>query len=122
MTEDTIILKCFAFQYQQEEQRVIYITESVTDSLIESFASVGVVTLSVVRKILVCLLSALHYLHEESPLAPLIHGHLQCHNILFVRSDGSVRLGGYAWMCRAMDTVNYDFPGRARKDSDLVVG
>ena len=42
-----------------------------------SFASVGVVTLSVVRKILVCLLSALHYLHEESPLAPLIHGHLQ---------------------------------------------
>ena len=46
----------------------------------------------------------------------------RCHNILFVRSDGSVRLGGYAWMCRAMDTVNYDFPGRARKDSDLVVG
>ena len=30
-----IILRCFAFQYQQDAQKVIYITESVTDPLIE---------------------------------------------------------------------------------------
>ncbi|KNB42031.1 hypothetical protein JH06_4617 [Blastocystis sp. subtype 4] len=82
-----------------------------------SFASVGVISLKVLRKWLLSLLNALNYLHNESPLSPLIHGHLQCHNILFIRSDGSVKLGGYAWLCRVLDINNYDFPGRAKKDN-----
>ena len=82
-----IILKCFAHQYDQDKQRVIYVTEAVTDCIVESllllwvtpsyFASVGVITLKVLRKWLLSLLKALNYLHNESPLSPLIHGHLQ---------------------------------------------
>ena len=81
-----IILKSFAFQYQQEEQRVIYITESVTDSLIElvsqSFTMeifCGCGSCDTERRSQNTCLAAFRpsYLHEESPLAPLIHGHLQ---------------------------------------------
>ena len=83
----SIILKCFAHQYDQDRQRVVYVTEAVTDCIVEyeqmnsltvsSFSSVGVISLKVLRKWLLSLLNALNYLHNEAPLSPLIHGHLQ---------------------------------------------
>lgn len=43
----------------------------------------------------------------------------RCHNILFIRGDGLVRLGGYAWLCRQSDAFQYGFDTRARNDRDV---
>jgi len=32
----SIILKCFAYQYDKDKQRVVYVTEAVTDCIVES--------------------------------------------------------------------------------------
>lgn len=45
--------------------------------------------------------------------------HPRCHNILFIRGDGLVRLGGYAWLCRQSDAFQYGFDTRARNDRDV---
>lgn len=41
---------------------------------------------------------------------------IRCHNVLFVRGDGLVKLGGYSWLTRADECANYYFPMRARQD------
>lgn len=43
-----------------------------------AFLPLGEVNLSVLRKWITCLLTALVFLHEEAEQAPIIHGHIQC--------------------------------------------
>ena len=45
--------------------------------------------------------------------------HCRCHNILFARGNGLVRLGGYAWLCRQSDAFQYAFDSRARNDRNV---
>ncbi|CBK24157.2 uncharacterized protein [Blastocystis hominis] len=71
------ILKCFAHKYDPKQQKVIYITESISDNVMNALRPVGMVYLQVIRKWVRCLLMALSYLHYEAPFSPLIHGHLQ---------------------------------------------
>lgn len=47
---------------------------------------------------------------------PVLLCSFRCHNVLFVRGDGLVKLGGYSWLTRADECANYYFPMRARQD------
>lgn len=82
-----LILKCYYHTYDAENQKVIYITEAISDDIAScllrpvmmrsAFRPVGVVNISVLRKWIACLLNALYYLHEKADQAPIVHGHIQ---------------------------------------------
>ena len=92
-----LILKCYYHTYDAENQKVIYITEAITDDIAScalssgmicsAFRPVGVVNISVLRKWIACLLNALYYLHEKADQAPIVHGHIQYPVLLMCSVD-----------------------------------
>ena len=75
--------------------------------------------LNVLRKWIKLLLQSLLFLHTQAASVPLIHGHIQCDSILFIRNNGLVKLGGYSWLCKETDACNYDFPERVKQDINI---
>ena len=91
-----------------------------------TFHMVGTISLSVLRKLVSSILTTIYYFHKECPNSPIIHGCIQhrqcilsfthrCNNLLYCRSDGSVKLDGFTWLCPEQQCAVYDFPSRVRK-------
>lgn len=101
-------------RYQKISDRAAVASASFTSV----YMGIGSVRLSLIRKWLQDILTGLMDLHQKTDAhEPIIHGRIRLQYLLYHRSTGQVRIGGYYWLTTVRADNHYPQVQWAEDDS-----
>ena len=115
-----LFLECFVHEQNLENHTISYVTESLQDNVESVFAGIGSVRLALVRKWFQDLLIGLAELHSRTEQHNvIIHGRIRLRHMMYFRSTGQVRMGGYFWLTEEHPGTPYPQVQWAKEDSSI---
>lgn len=116
---DRLFLDCFGEEFDSENNTIKYVTEAIPEniksyvsscflSFYRVYLSVGSIRLNLIRKWIQGILTGLADLHKKTESHdPIIHGRIRLQHLLYHRSTGHVRIGGYYWLTAVNPSQQY---------------
>ncbi|KAK8822408.1 hypothetical protein WA577_005571 [Blastocystis sp. JDR] len=103
-----LFLECFGEEFDSGNHTIKYVTEAIPENIRSVYMGIGSVRLNLIRKWIQDILTGLADLHQKTESHdPIIHGRIRLQHLLYHRSTGQVRIGGYYWLTVANPGQQY---------------